>query len=88
MDDFLEQVARRRRQGAYTVIYFLTWVMIVIGGFSAIMYLTNIIQATETGIHFNFISLILALIFGGAPTIAGWSTITPSPTARWTSLRC
>lgn len=65
MDDFLEQVARRRRQGAYTVIYFLTWVMIVIGGFSAIMYLTNIIQATETGIHFNFISLILALIFGG-----------------------
>lgn len=65
MDDFLEQVARRRRQGAYTVIYFLTWVMIVIGGFSAIMYLTNIIQATETGIHFDFISLILALIFGG-----------------------
>lgn len=65
MDDFLEQVARRRRQGAYTVIYFLTWVMIVIGGFSAIMYLTNIIQATETGIRFDFISLILALIFGG-----------------------
>ena len=42
MDDFLEQVARRRHQGVFTLMYVLMWVVIVISGFSALMYLMNI----------------------------------------------
>ena len=65
MDDFLEQVAMRRRQGLYTLLYVLLWVVIVISGLSAMMYLMNIIGADETGIRFNFLALILAVVFGG-----------------------
>ena len=43
MDDFLEQVARRRHQGVFTLMYVLMWVVIVISGFSALMYLMSIL---------------------------------------------
>lgn len=65
MDDFLEQVARRRKQGAYTFLYFLMWITLVLSGLLALMYLTSIIGYDETGIRFSFISLILAVVFGG-----------------------
>jgi len=66
MDDFLEQVARRRHQGIYTLAYVLDWILIVVFGLIAVMGLSSIIGADETGgIRFNFISLILAVVFGG-----------------------
>jgi len=67
MDDFLEQVARRRHQGAYTFLYFVMWVFIVIFGLIGVTSLFNIIGMTETGgIKFNFIDLIFGVVFGGS----------------------
>lgn len=67
MDDFLETVARRKRQGAYTMIYFLTWVLIVLFGFYALINFSSMIGVKEdgSGIQFNFQALIVALITGG-----------------------
>lgn len=66
MDDFLEQVARRRHQGVFTLMYVLMWVVIVISGFSALMYLMNIMGVDAEGnFRFNFIALIFAVVFGG-----------------------
>lgn len=67
MDDFLETVARRKRQGAYTAIYFLTWVLIVLFGFYALLNFSSMIGVKEdgSGIQFNFQALIMALVTGG-----------------------
>lgn len=66
MDDFLEEVARRRHQGAYTLLYVLTWILIVVFGFYALMQLMNVIGADESGgVSFSWISLVLAVVFGG-----------------------
>ena len=66
MDDFLEQVARRRHQGVFTLMYVLMWVVIVISGFSALMYLMSIMGVDAEGnFRFNFIALIFAVVFGG-----------------------
>lgn len=67
MDDFLETVARRKHQGAYTVIYFLTWVLIVVFGFYALINFSSIIGSKPdgSGIQFNFQALIAAVIAGG-----------------------
>ena len=67
MDDFLETVARRKHQGAYTVIYFLTWVLIVVFGFYALINFSSIIGSKPdgSGIQFNFQALIVAVIAGG-----------------------
>lgn len=65
MDDFLEQVARRRRQGMYTFMFVLLWIVIIVSGFNALMYLMQIVRMDETGISFNFMALILGVVFGG-----------------------
>lgn len=66
MDDFLEQVARRRHQGAFMLMYVLMWIVIVICGFAALMNLTSIIQPDAQGnVQFNFFALIFAVVFGG-----------------------
>ena len=66
MDDFLEQVARRRRQGAYTALYFAVWILIVLFGLTALMNLTSIIgMNAEGGVAFRFEALIIAVISGG-----------------------
>lgn len=70
MDDFLEQVARRRRQGAYTLLYVFLWMVVVVCGMIALMGLTSIIGADESGIRFNFISLIVGVVFGGIAFLA------------------
>ena len=70
MDDFLEQVARRRKQGAYTLLYVFLWMVVVVCGLIALMGLTSIIGADETGIRFNFISLIVGVVFGGIAFLA------------------
>ena len=65
MDDFLETVARRRYQGVFTILYILMWFFIVIFGMFALFNLSHIIYATDTGISFDFVSLIVGLVFGG-----------------------
>lgn len=65
MDDFLEQVAGRRKQGIYTFMFVLLWIVIVISGINALLYLSQIIGMDETGIRFNFMALILGVVFGG-----------------------
>lgn len=68
MDDFLEQVARRRHQGLYSLLYVLIWFLIVVFGLIAVMNLSSIVgvNAEGTGMQFNFINLIIGVIFGGA----------------------
>lgn len=70
MDDFLEQVARRRRQGIFTLLYFLLWIVIIFSGFSAVMYLMQIVRFDENGFAFNFFALIFTAIFGGIAYLA------------------
>lgn len=66
MDDFLEQVARRRNQGIFTLLFVLIWTMIIICGLMAFMNLISIVgMSPEGGIRFNFINLIIAVVFGG-----------------------
>lgn len=70
MDDFLEQVARRRKQGAYTLLYVFLWTVVVVCGLIALVSLSSIIGADETGIRFNFIGLIVGVVFGGIAFLA------------------
>lgn len=66
MDDFLEQVARRRRQGLYTLLYFVIWVFIVIFGLMAVINLSSFIGMDENGgLKLNFMGLIVAVVSGG-----------------------
>ena len=67
MDDFLEQVARRKRQGVFTLLYVMIWMCVILFGLVALMNLMSIIGMNENGgIAFNFINLIIAAVFGGA----------------------
>jgi hypothetical protein len=67
MDDFLEQTAVRQRQGAFTLLYYLIWVLMVIFGLLALFGLINIMGVNpETGgMVFSWQSLLTALVFGG-----------------------
>jgi len=67
MDDFLEQVASRRRKGIYTVAYVFCWIGIIISGLMAAISLSSILGVNpETGsLQFSLISLIWAVVNGG-----------------------
>ena len=66
MDDYLETVARRKHQGMYTAIYFLTWVLIVLFGFYALLNFSSfIVSDPEGGVQFNWQGLIVAVVTGG-----------------------
>lgn len=68
MDDFLEIVAFRRKQGFFTFLYYLSWVFIIIFALMAAFSMANIVGADpETGgIRFSLINLLFTLAFGGA----------------------
>ncbi len=68
MDDFLETVAVRRRQGLYTVLYYACWLLIVIFALVAAVSLSGAIGVNpETGgMVFVWQNLVAALVFGGA----------------------
>lgn len=68
MDDFLEIVAYRRKQGLYTLVYYLCWVFIVVFALIAAFSLANVIGMNqETGtMSFNWVSLVTTIVFGGA----------------------
>ena len=67
MDDFLEIVAFRRKQGVYTALYYLCWFFIVLFGLMAAISLTGIVcMNPETGgVMFSWQNLLLTVVFGG-----------------------
>lgn len=68
MDDFLEIVAFRRRQGLFTLLYYVCWCFIILFGLIAAFSLANIIRMNpETGgIMFSWQNLLMTLAFGAA----------------------
>jgi len=66
MDDFLEQTAVRQKQGVFTLLYYLMWVVMIVFALIAVFGLTSMIGVNpETGgIAFNFPSLIMGVVFG------------------------
>lgn len=68
MDDFLEIVAVRRKQGLYTLLYYLCWLMLIVFALIAAFSLSSVIGMNpETGgIMFSWQSLLLTALFGGA----------------------
>ncbi|MDD6882155.1 MAG: hypothetical protein PUD50_00420 [Eubacteriales bacterium] len=66
MDDFMEQVARRKSQGFYSFLYYFSWIWVVLFGFIALISVSSIIMATESGgIRINWYALIQAVVLGG-----------------------
>ena len=68
MDDFLEIIAVRRRQGLYTLLYYACWLLIVIFALVAAVSLSGAIGVNpETGgMVFVWQNLVIGLVFGGA----------------------
>lgn len=68
MDDFLEIVAYRRRQGLFSLLYYLCWLLILVLVLTTAIALTNVIGMNpETGgIMFSWMDLLLGLAAGGA----------------------
>lgn len=68
MDDFLEIVAVRRRQGAFTLLYYLCWALLIAFALIAAFMLANVVGMNpETGgMVFSWVSLALTVLFGGA----------------------
>ena len=68
MDDFLEIVAYRRRQGLFSLLYYLCWLVLLILALVAAIALMNVISMNpETGgIMFSWMNLLLALAAGAA----------------------
>ena len=68
MDDFLETIAVRRKQGLYTVLYYACWAVIVVFAMVAAFSLAGVISINpETGgMTFVWQNLALFLVFGGA----------------------
>ena len=67
MDDFLEIIAVRRKQGLYTLIYYLCWLLLIACALIAAISLSGIVGMNpETGgMVFSWQSLVLTLLFGG-----------------------
>lgn len=68
MDDFLETIAVRRKQGLYTLLYYACWAVIVVFAVVAAFSLAGVISINpETGgMSFVWQNLVLFLVFGGA----------------------
>lgn len=65
MDHFLEEVVRKQRRGLDEVLYYLSWVAIVITGFLALMDLSAFISMLTMGGGLNWFTLISGLVSGG-----------------------
>ena len=67
MDDFLEIIAFRRKQGLYTALYYMSWMFILLFALMAAISLTSIVGMNpETGgVMFSWQNLLLTVVFGG-----------------------
>ena len=68
MDDFLEIIAFRRKQGVFTLLYYICWLLLIVFALIAAFSLANVIGMNpETGgMMFSWQNLIMTLLFGGA----------------------
>ena len=68
MDDFLEIIAVRHRQGMYTLLYYLCWALLIGLALVAAFMLSNVVGMNpETGsMVFSWQNLLFTLVFGGA----------------------
>lgn len=68
MDDFLETYAVRRKQGMFTALYYLCWILVVLFAMIAAFSLWGIMGVSpETGgMMFSWQNLLLTVVFGGA----------------------
>lgn len=66
MDDFLEQTAVRQKQGIFTLLYYLTWLVMLVCALLAVFGLINMIGTNPQtgGMAFHFPMLLIALVFG------------------------
>ena len=64
LDNFREEVVVRHKRGVYTLMYYLSWVLIVVFGLIALVGLMNIMNFFTTG-EFNLLSVIMLVGFGG-----------------------
>ena len=67
MDDFLEHTAVRQKRGAFTALYILAWVALIICALVAVFGLSSMLGVNyETGaMMFRPQSLLIAAVFGG-----------------------
>ncbi len=67
MDDFLEIIAVRHKQGLYTMLYYLCWAVLIAFALVAAFMLSNIVGMNpETGsMVFSWQSLLWTVVFGG-----------------------
>lgn len=68
MDDFLETIAVRRKQGLYTALYYACWALIIVFALVAAFALSGVVGINpETGgMVFVWQNLVVMLVFGGA----------------------
>lgn len=68
MDDFLEIIAVRRKQGLYTLMYYACWLLIVLFALTAAVGVANVVGVNpETGgMVFSWQNLLVAALFGAA----------------------
>ena len=69
MDHFKEEVVTKRNNGLNRVLYMFSWVLIVVGAILAVVMINLTISSITFG-QFNPVSLILALLSGGAAIVA------------------
>ena len=59
MDHFLEEVVIKQKNGLNRVVYYLSWVIMVLSGMFAVLQLQLLFA------QFDIISLVITLLFGG-----------------------
>jgi hypothetical protein len=68
LDNFREEVAARHKQGTYSFLYFLCWLFLSISGLIGLIGFWgtfNSLANLFNGGTFDFMSLILLVVFGG-----------------------
>lgn len=67
MDDFLEIIAVRRKQGFYTAMYYACWLLIIVFALTAAFSLSGVVGMDQQSgsVVFVWQNLVLALVFGG-----------------------
>jgi len=68
MDDFLEIIAVRHKQGLYTLLYYVCWLFIVVFALVAAFALPGILGTNPDNgrLAFSWLNLLITVAFGGA----------------------
>ena len=63
-DHFMEEVVTKHRDGINRILYMISWIVIVLSGFTAVFMFSFVSRGLATG-AFDWISLIMMLLSGG-----------------------